>query len=99
MTSTFLKRLSLNAPQACATKNGKKRRSRSSLNWLASLMPYDRLLDGIRSAFLSQSRRVEGCHMAARDRAHGLAGIAGALALPCRRSAESLRIRAPPTQK
>src|ERR1035441_2930567 len=38
MISTFLKRLSLNAPQACATKNGKKRRSRKSLNWVASLM-------------------------------------------------------------
>jgi hypothetical protein len=45
----------LNAPQACATKNGKKRRSRKSLNWFAALMPHDRLLDGIRGAFLSQS--------------------------------------------
>src|ERR1700730_2529080 len=88
MTSTFLKGLSLNAPQACATKNGKKRRSRNSLNWLASLMPYDRLLDGIRRAFLSQLR-LDGGHMAAGDRAHRLAGIAGARALPRRRPARA----------
>src|SRR5450631_1556712 len=38
MISTFLNRLSLNAPHACVMKNGRKRRSRSSRNWLASLI-------------------------------------------------------------